>query len=406
MRITQYIARTRVPRWFRGYSLLIVCIALMTGCASVPDRTPLPADLYHQAEIPGIPKARYWGDEPPPWAEEWFATSREEHQANHPGIFGKEHNYLAISGGGANGAFSAGLLIGWTETGTRPEFTMVTGISTGALISPFAFLGPAYDATLKEIYTGITTKDVVTGRSMLSGMFSDALASTDPLKELLQRYLTQEVMEEIAEEFRKGRSLNIGTTNLDAERPVIWNIGRIAASGHPHALELIHDLLLASAAIPVAFPPVLVDVEVNGKTYDELHVDGGGASQVFMYPIGLDWTRVTKLLDVKGRPNVYLLRNAPLRAKYNPVEPKIGNIAGRTFDSLFRTQGFGDMYRMYLQVKRDNLQYHLAHIPEDFDEESKEPFDKEYMGKLFDLGYKLAKDGYPWLKYPPGYKVE
>jgi hypothetical protein len=397
-----------VPRWIRGCTLLltIMCVALVAGCGTIPKRTPLPEGLSNKAVVLGLPDARAWGDGPPTWTDEWFAYSREEIQTRYPEIIGREHNYLAISGGGSNGAFSAGLLLGWTETGTRPDFTMVTGISTGALIAPFAFLGPAYDATIKELYTGITTEDILTERSLLSGIFSDALADTKPLRKLLKKYVTPQIMEAIAAEFRKGRSLWIGTTNLDAGRPVIWDIGEIAISGHPKALDLIHDLMLASASIPVAFPPVLIEVEANGKIYDELHVDGGGATQVFLYPAGVDWQRIEKKLQVKGRPNVYLIRNSHIDPKYSEVEPGITNIAGRTIDSMIRTQGIGDMYRMYFQTKRDGLSYHLAYIPKDFDEESKEPFDKEYMGKLFDFGYQLAKNGYPWLKYPPGAEVE
>ncbi len=362
---TQIGVRTVVPRWIRGCTLLltIMCVALVTGCGTIPKRAPLPEGLSNNAEIAGIPRARGWGDESPPWTDAWFELSQEEVQTRYPAVFGKEHNYLAISGGGSNGAFTAGLLLGWTETGTRPDFTAVTGISTGALIAPFAFLGPAYDATIKEIYTGITTEDVLTERGFWSGFYglqSDALADTKPLRKLLKKYVTQKIMEAIADEHRKGRSLEIGTTNLDAGRPVIWNIGRIAASGHPKALDLIRDLLLASASIPVAFPPVLVEVEANGKIYDELHVDGGGATQIFLYPAGVDWQRVEKKLQVKGRPNVYLIRNSPIDPKYSEVEPGLSNIAGRTIDSLIRTQGIGDIYRMYLQTKQDGLSFHLG----------------------------------------------
>ncbi len=397
-----------VPRWIRGCTVLltIMCVALVMGCGSIPKRTPLPEGLSNNAEIPGIPKARGWGDKPPPWLNKMMALPREDFQKLFPEAVGREHNYLTISGGGSNGAFTAGLLQGWTESGTRPEFNLVTGISTGALIAPFAFLGPAYDATAKEIYTGITTEDILTERSLVTAIFSDALADTKPLQKLLKKYITPEVMEAIGDEFRKGRVLTIGTTNLDAGRPVMWSIGRIAASGHPKALDLIRDLLLASASIPVAFPPVLIEVEANGKIYDELHVDGGGAAQVFLFPTGVDWDHVMKMLEVKDRPNVYVIRNAQINPQYMEVEPGLSNIAERSIDSLIRTQGIGDIYRIYLETKQDDLSFHLAYIPDDFDEKSKEPFDKEYMGKLFDFGYQLAKKGYPWLKYPPGYRGE
>lgn len=383
-----------------------VSMALTVGCGSVPKRTPVPQEFTETAQIPGIPQARSWGDEPAPWAEAWFALSQAELEARFPDVMAKEHTYLAISGGGQNGAFGAGLLLGWTAAGTRPEFTAVTGVSTGALMAPFAFLGPAYDATLKEIYTEVTTKDILTQRNVLTGLTSDAMADTKPLQALIKKYITLEVMEALADKSRKGRRLAVGTTNLDAGRPVIWNIARIAASGHPKALELIHKVLLGSASIPVAFPPVFFDVEVNGQHYDELHVDGGVASQVFLYPVEVDWSRILEKLKVKGTPRVYLIRNSRYKPAWQAVTPSVASIAARTIDSLLRTQGIGDLHRVYLVAKRDGISFRLAHIPDEFDEVPKEPFDKEYMRKLFDLGYKLARNGYPWETAPPGVELE
>jgi predicted patatin/cPLA2 family phospholipase len=387
-------------------SLTIMMVGSTAGCGTVPTRTPLPQELSERAVIPGIPKARFWGDEAPPWTHEWWALSPEEVKAQYPEIYGKEHSYLALSGGGANGAFGAGLLLGWTDSGTRPEFTMVTGISTGALIAPFAFLGSAYDGQLKEIFTGVSTEDILTPRQLLTGLTSDALADSTPLQNLISKYVTPQMMEALASEYRKGRELYIGTTNLDAARPVIWNLTRIAASGHPKSLELIHKLLLASASIPVAFPPVLIEVEANGQRYDELHVDGGGASQIFLYPLGIDWRRVKKTLNVQGTPKAYLIRNGQFKEPYQIVEPSVTSIAGHSINSLLASQGIGDMYRVYFATKRDGLSYHLAYIPEVFTEQPKEPFDTEHMCKLFDLAYKSAKEGYPWLKYPPGAEIE
>ncbi len=382
------------------HSLFIV------GYGTVPTRNPIPEELGNEAIIPGIPKAKAWGDESPPWAEAWFSRTEEQIKKRYPGLYGGELSYLAISGGGANGAFTAGFLLGWTESGNRPEFTMVTGVSTGALISPFAFLGSKYDATLKEIYTGISTKDILTERNLFVGLSSDALADTAPLMTLIQKYVTPDIIKALATEFRKGRQLNVGTTNLDAGRPVIWNLTRIAASEDPKSLELIHKILLASASIPVAFPPVFFEVEANGQRYDEIHVDGGGASQIFLYPIGIDWKRVEEKLNVQGTSKVYLLRNARLGPAWQTVEPKVTSIAGRTIGSLIRTQGIGDMYRVYLAAKRDGMDYHLAYIPDDFTEQPNEAFDRPYMTKLFDLGYRQAKGGGGWKKYPPGAEVE
>ena len=378
---------------------------ILQSCGTVPPRTPLTKELSTKAVIPDIPKARIWGDETPAWAKNWNSSYPDELKKKLPALYGSTHDYLAISGGGAKGAFAVGLLLGWTESGTRPEFDIVTGVSTGALIAPFAFLGTEYDATLKEIYTGISTKDILTERNILVGLTSDAMTDSTPLLKLIQQYVTPEVMNKLTTEFRKGRRLSVATTNLDAGRPVIWDLGEIAASGQPRALELIHKILLASASIPVAFPPVLIEVEAEGRQFDELHVDGGGASQVYLYPLGIDWRHITKALHVQGKPNVYLIRNDRLDPEFEPVEPKVVSIANRSLGSLIRSQGIGDMYRVYIGTQRDGINYHLAYIPSNFREISQEPFDREYMIKLFNLGFDLAKEGYQWETVPPGVQV-
>lgn len=317
------------------------------------------------------------------------------------GVYGKPHTYLAISGGGSDGAFAAGLLLGWTASGTRPEFTVVTGISAGALVAPFAFLGPEYDDVLRRVSAELEEKDVLERRRLLRAIRTDALATTEPLKALIAEYVDEEVMERIAEEHRKGRVLNIGTANLDSMRPVIWRLGAIANSGHPKSLELIRSLMLASASIPGVFPPVIIPVEYEGEVYDELHVDGGATSQVFLYPVSLDMEAVEERLEVPGRSKVYVIRNSRLDPLYENVENKLFPIAGRSISSIVRTQGIGDLYRIYLETCRDGLDFHLAYIPDSFAEEPESDFDTAYMRKLFDVAYEAAKAGYPWEKMPP-----
>src|SRR5262245_15859532 len=200
--------------------------------------------------------------------------------------------FLAISGGGANGAFGAGLLNGWTATGQRPTFNVVTGISTGALIAPFAFLGPAYDGTLRELYTTISTERIFRRRGLGAILFSDALADSTPLAELIEKYADQKLLDAIGHEYDRGRLLLIGTTDLDAQRPVIWNIGALAASHHPQALDLFRKILRASSAIPGAFQPVLIDVQIDGTKFQEMHVDGGAIVQLFLYPPSLEMGQI------------------------------------------------------------------------------------------------------------------
>ncbi len=378
-------------------------VTITTGCAPLVTRNPVVRDKSQNAHIPDIPLARFWGDELPSRLKKRLENTREEIKASFPETFGKPHNYLSVSGGGANGAFGAGLLVGWTEAGNRPKFDIVTGISTGALIAPFAFLGPSYDQQLQEIYTTLSTKDLLKRRSLLKLLRSDSIANSEPFRGLIAKYINEQILEQLADAYKKGRRLFIGTTNLDADRPVIWDVTAIAASGAPNALDLIHDVLLASASIPGAFPPVYIEVEADGERYDEMHVDGGVTSQVFLYPVSVDWRQVMELLEVKGTPQVYVIRNARLLPNYKITDPKLLPIAERSISSLIRTQGVGDLYRIYLGTQRDGVGYNLAYIPDYVDLTPKEQFDPHYMQILFDLGYKMAKSGYPWKKQPPGF---
>jgi predicted acylesterase/phospholipase RssA len=387
-----------------GRLVAIGLLLAVAGCAGTPKRNPVPAELTSQVGLEGIPEARFWGDEWPKFSMERFETYTDADFRKHfSGIYGKTHTYLAISGGGANGAFGAGLFAGWTAHGTRPEFTMVTGISTGALTAPFAFLGPDYDDDLKKLYTTTSTKDILKERGMISAIFSDSMADTTPLKAMIAKYITADLMNAIAREHHRGRRLFIGTVNLDAGRSVIWNIGAISASNYPHKLELIHDILRASAAIPVAFPPVAISVEKNGRQYDELHVDGGAGSQVFVYPAAVDWKDITEKLKVKGIPKVYVIRNSFLEPDYQGINRSMLPIASRSIDALIRTQGIGDIYQIYALCERDGNDFNLAYIPAEFTEKPSEGFDPVYMGKLYELGYQMASKGYPWDKAPPGF---
>ena len=387
--------------------ITISLVVTLAGCATVPAHHAVPKSLITEAAVAGAPLGRFWGDELPKYtSESLLKMSDAEARRSFSGIYAKPHNYLAISGGGANGAFGAGLLAGWSAAGTRPEFTMVTGVSTGALSAPFAFLGSGYDNQLKEIYTTISTKDIATKRNIIAVAFGDSIAKTDPLKKLLKKYITVEMIDAIARETKKGRRLFVGTVNLEAGRPVIWNIGFIAASNRDDRVALIHNILLASASIPVAFPPVSIPVEANGVLYDELHVDGGTGSQVFVYPAAIDWRKIKKLLKVKGKPQVYVIRNSFLDPDYLGMKRNLLPIGMRTIDSLIRTQGIGDLYQIYALTKRDGNEFNLAYIPPGFTEEPKEDFDPVYMTKLFERGYQMGVDGYPWKNAPPGFILQ
>ena len=306
--------------------------------------------------------------------------------------------FLAISGGGDNGAYGAGFINGWTASGTRPEFKVVTGISTGALIAPFAFLGPKYDYVLERVYTTTSQKDIFTKRGFKSLIWGDAAADTTPLATIIASYVTPEFLKEIAAEYAKGRILLVGTTNLDSLEPVIWNMGAIASSTDPGALKLFRSVLLASASIPGAFPPVMIDINVDGTPHQEMHVDGGTVTQVFLYPPSF---RMDK--SVERKRVLYVIRNARLDADWASTERRTMTIAMRAIDSLTRTQGIGDLYRIYTTANRDGIDFNLTYIPPSFNTPHNEQFDTAYMQSLYKIGLDAAKAGYTWQKYPPGF---
>jgi hypothetical protein len=379
-------------------SSVVLLSAMLAACAAAPQRQPLPQDLADRAEVPGVPAARHWGDEAPDAFRDWLRLPDAELEALYPALVGRPHRYLLISGGGGDGAFGAGLLVGWTAAGNRPEFQIITGISTGAIIAPFAFLGPAYDETLRELYTSFSSDDLVRKRNLVQLLRGDSAFDTTPMMDLLDRYLGDAQIAAIAAEGRRGRSLLIGTTNLDAGRPVIWDVTRIAMSGAPHARQLIHDIIRASSAIPGAFPPVMFQVQVEGKRYDELHVDGGVTSQVFLGATGLDWRQIAERLRAEGAPQLYVIRNARLAPQWEPVERRLAPIMARSIASLIRDQGIGDMARIFLVADRDGMEFNLARVPEDFTVDSNELFDRKYMQALFERGFVAGKQGDIWIR--------
>jgi predicted acylesterase/phospholipase RssA len=394
------MAQTKLRR-----ALLLVCATqlALAGC-STPKRLPaVPVSQIAQA-TPAIGAVR-------------FLVTRETNsfEAEARSVLAKEQQwlasqgqagqlppayFLAISGGGDNGAYGAGFLNGWTAAGTRPEFKVVTGISTGALIAPFAFLGPKYDYVLRQVYTNTSQKDIFKKRGIVKGILGDAMADSRPLANTISTYVNRQLLDEIAAEYAKGRLLLVGTANLDSLEPVIWNMTAIAASKDPNATTLFSNVLLASASIPGAFPPVMIDVNVGGAHYQEMHADGGTMAQVFLYPPSL------RIADAPKRTRVlYIIRNARLDADWASVERRTFSIATRAIASLTRTQGIGDLYRIYATAQRDGIDFNLTYIPPTFNVPHVEEFDTSYMRALYDVGATAANYQYPWKKYPPGFEA-
>jgi hypothetical protein len=387
-------------------SLLALAAVAIAGCASLERLPAVPEAQTKQALFLGLPNARFFidGGAQTALAAEFKAASAREFAYRHDAAGPMPRaDILALSGGGDNGAFGAGLLVGWSERGTRPTFKGVTGVSTGALIAPFAFLGKAYDPALAKLYTDVSASDIFDRRPFLAALSADAMADTAPLYRMISSYVTDEMVAEIAREYDKGRLLMIGTTDLDAGRPVIWNIGAIAKSGHPLAKESIRKILLASASIPGLFPPVMFDIELDGRTFQEMHGDGGATAQTFLYPATISLRNEPTLPERARR--VFIVRNGKALEGWKETERKTLAIAGRAVSTLIASNGIGDMYRIYTTTRRDGVDFNLAMIEPDFQEPYKGPFDQGYMTALFEYGRTKAKGGYPWRKVPPGLAV-
>lgn len=309
---------------------------------------------------------------------------------------------LALSGGGVYGAYSSGFLAGWTGTGTRPEFDVVTGISTGSLLAPLAFLGPAYDAQSGQLYTRIQAQDVFRIRTWVTIPFTDAAASSAPLKALIQSQVTQELLDKIAAEHRKGRRLYVGTTNLDTRRLVVWDMGAIACRPCPEGCLLFRDVLLASSSVPGMLPPVRFDLEVDGQRMTELHVDGGATAQVFVPANVFAAARFAD--ETPANPgNLYVIVSGKLYPDAGPVKPKVLPILGAATGAVIYAACRADLANLYGQARGAGMQYHLAALRQDFvTVDNSVKFDQVEMTKLFQEGLTQGMNGPNWISGPPG----
>jgi predicted patatin/cPLA2 family phospholipase len=391
--------------------LFCVGLTLLAGCSGPGREPPAPRELSEQITVLGIPNARFWPDtQGAALLREAQASLQLERLAAGlpPGSAAglPPANFLAISGGGDNGAFASGLLCGWQDSGTIPSFKLVTGVSTGAMIAPFAFLGQPYHDKLCSMYTTIKPSDILKSRGLSAAIFSDALADTTPLERLISNYVTEQTLADIAREYQKGRLLLIGTTNLDLQRPIIWNIGAIAASGRPEALDLVRKILRASAAIPGAFPPVMIDVEAAGRHYQEMDVDGGAVAQTFLYPPDLG-VRVNMRAHENARErHAYVIRSGRLDPDWAATDRQFLSIVQRAIATMIHYSGYNDVLRIYATTQRDGVDYNLGYIEPDFPNTKHEEFDPAYLRALFDYGYAKGKQGYKWHKAPPVLQVK
>ena len=374
---------------FNRFTTLLVVITLIAGCRSVREHPPVPLTLYS-----AIPRRPHGPDD-----SKIYHTGHESAEENARARI--PENILVLSGGGMNGAFSAGMLTGWSHTGTRPEFDIVTGVSTGALIAPFAFLGEEYDEQLKELYTSKSATQIY--RMLPVFLWSEAAASSDPLRRQLQRVISDELVERIAAAHVCGRRLYVGTTNLDTQKLVVWDVGAIAAGRDPRKKELIQNVLLASCSVPGLLPPVGINVEIDGNRYSELHVDGGVSASMFLIPQALNLAEIDESPPPSPSATVYTIIAG--KADPDPVAVKKGllQFSGASLSGVLRAQQENDLARVYLLSRFSGARFQLAAVPPEFPPQlSSMKFDLATMRALYDEGYRLGSTSTGWIDEPPG----
>lgn len=372
---------------FAPIGLVFCFVVFLASCGSLP-RTPYSAAEATRPKVLDVSDLRFFADDP---MQALYAL-RPRATVN------GEITYLALSGGGADGAFGAGVLAGLSDAGARPEFSAVSGVSTGALIAPFAFLGPQYDQKLKEFYTGGIASSLAQGGGPLSILSTSGPFANYSLKRLVDRYVDGPLLQAIAAESAKGRRLLVITTNLDRQQTNIWNMGKIAEIGTPEALTLFRNVITASASIPVVFPPVLIEAEANGHRFEEMHVDGGVTSPVLTLP-DIFLLRGHRL---PGPPiNLYILINNTIDHDFQVVPGSTSAIAARSASTLVKMQTRSTIFDSYSLTRRNNFKFNLTYVGADFHEEETQEFSTSFMRALYQYGYAKGRSGSAWIHQPP-----
>jgi predicted acylesterase/phospholipase RssA len=370
----------------RALFALPLCATLLGACVSGPRNPVTESDRLAAVPI-GASGVRYWADAP---ASTYESAPRAIIQEGQPFI------YLALSGGGGGGAYDAGILNGWTESGTRPEFTIVSGVSTGALIAPFAFLGSAYDKVLMQMYASGEAARLIGRPNRLKVIFGAGLFGRERLRRLVDRYVNDDLLAAIAREYQKGRRLLVITTNLDADRAVIWDMGAIAARGGREAFRLFCDVLAASASVPVLFEPQLIDVEANGRRFQEMHVDGTVSAPIYTLPDVILFGGQTIALSAP-RPRLYVIVNGRLDPSFEIVPNQVGAIAAHSFATMNRVGTKAVLAETYDVAGRENFSYHLSYIDRDFPNSGGTGFETAAMRRVYDYGNQKARSGAFWV---------
>ncbi|VTU02332.1 alpha beta hydrolase : Putative uncharacterized protein OS=Yersinia aldovae ATCC 35236 GN=yaldo0001_35880 PE=4 SV=1: Patatin [Gemmataceae bacterium] len=384
------MARTLFHRPTTVLAALLVLAAVAVGCHPLGGRRPL---SIRQSLAPAEDPLAV-----PPGAVLCCGPGAEDGMR-------PQRNVLALSSGGLYGAYSSGFLSGWSRSGTRPEFDTVTGVSVGSLVAPYAFLGAEYDGVAMALYTGVRAEDVFRIRAWVTIPFKDAVASSAPLKKLIESQVTPGMLRDVAEEHRKGRRLYVATTNLTTRRLVVWDMGYIA--GLPGGAALFRDVLLASCAVPGMFPPVPFCVPgPDGQPVTELHTDGGVTSQLFV-PTNVFRAAAAagggKAVVPGATGNLYAVVAGKLYADGAPVRQRVLPILGATTESVMYAGCRSELGNLHGQAVLAGMRFHLTALRQDHDVDAETliSIDQGEMQKLYREGERDGLAGPAWQFAPP-----
>ena len=369
-------------------SLCAVSLLVLSGCTA-PARQAYNASEAERAQIVGFENIRVHADDPRP--------PRSVYDPWRPVTGKPKPAMLAISGGGAGGAFSVGILSAWSQLGNRPSFDVVTGVSTGALIAPLAFLGPEYDQRLRRLYLSDQARGLVDINWRGFGVFSPSLLRGDVLRRMVGENITDDILHRIASEHRAGRRLLVMTTNLDTQRAVVWNIGAIAGSGRADALALVRQVLIASASVPGVLPPVPIKAVVDGKQIEELHSDGGSSAQFFTLP-----EQLIVAPNHAGKENlhIYVIINNALIPEFAMSPERALPIMARAYAILLKTHTKQGLIALYNFAQRSDMDLDIASIDAQVPYSMTDPLNHHYMTSVYRIGYQKTLDKRLWTKRP------
>ncbi|WP_225927109.1 patatin-like phospholipase family protein [Vibrio alfacsensis] len=374
--------------------LISILTIVLSACGTMAERNvSIKSESMNPLNESGL---RFWDEYSP--SDENYRTIEQLKYLNYYSHNKSEVNYLAISGGGVDGAFAAGILNAWTDKGDRPDFDVVTGISTGAIVSIFAFLGSNYDDELAKYYTQPSLNEIFKRNSLLKLPFKASIMNTDGFENEVRTFVDDTIISKIAAERDKGRILLIATTNLDNEKMSIWDIGRIAQIKTENSKKLIQDIIIASSSIPGLFPAKPIFIESDRVIYEELHVDGGVSRQVFLFP---QWLGEAVPSLTSHKKNVYVIRNGQSKPKFEAIDNSISSISIRALSILTRRQGVGDVEFIYNYTKSNNMMFNFAHIDDDLVGDGLDTMSKDYMNAVYHYGYDNMLNDMLWLTTPP-----